>query len=163
MSLLKMLTVGADPLRSLEDPASRGTCLGFDFVDSVRVLPCPDHVAVQMLFPVTVRGGEFDVFPSFEQTDLAGEHWNSTILSHAFYLAVEGGTNRTSDMSVQGVGAPQRAQVEEVFFHALVNRMPESPSFGMAAAALRAEAVARFGETGNVATAVDEALLTVGL
>ena len=32
-------------------------------------------------------------------------HFNSTILSHAFYLAIEGGTNRTSGQSVQGVGA----------------------------------------------------------
>jgi Zn-dependent metalloprotease len=32
-----------------------------------------------------------------------------TIVDHAFYLAIEGGTNRTSGLAVQGVGATNRA------------------------------------------------------
>ena len=37
--------------------------------------------------------------------DNGGVHINATIVTHAFYLAIEGGTNRTSGLSVQGVGA----------------------------------------------------------
>ena len=33
-----------------------------------------------------------------------GEHWNSTILSHAFCLAVEDGANRTTGLRVEPVG-----------------------------------------------------------
>ena len=44
--------------------------------------------------------------------DNGGVHTNSTIVSHAYYLAVEGGTNRTSGLSVQGIGAANREQME---------------------------------------------------
>ena len=37
--------------------------------------------------------------------DNGGVHSNSGIANQAFYLAIEGGTNRTSGLSVQGVGA----------------------------------------------------------
>ena len=36
--------------------------------------------------------------------DNGGVHTNSGIINQAFYLAVEGGVNRTSGLSVQGVG-----------------------------------------------------------
>jgi thermolysin len=42
-------------------------------------------------------------------------HFNSTILSHAFYLAIEGGVNGTSRLAVQGVGSANRDQIEKVF------------------------------------------------
>ena len=50
-----------------------------------------------------------------------GEHWNSTILSHAYYLAIEGGTNRTTGLSVEGVGDASRSEVERIFFRAIVD------------------------------------------
>ena len=47
--------------------------------------------------------------------DNGGVHINSGIANHAFYLAIEGGTNRTSGLSVQGVGGGQpRADREGV-------------------------------------------------
>ena len=39
-------------------------------------------------------------------TDNGGVHINSGIPNHVFYLAVEGGTNRMSGITVQGVGPP---------------------------------------------------------
>jgi Zn-dependent metalloprotease len=51
-------------------------------------------------------------------------HYNSTIASHAYYLAIEGGTDRTSRLSVQGVGAANRDQIEKSFFRALTVLMP---------------------------------------
>ena len=51
--------------------------------------------------PITTRGRY--VGPE----DNGGVHINSGISNHAFYLAIEGGTNRTSGLPVQGVGASQ--------------------------------------------------------
>ena len=49
-------------------------------------------------------------------SDNGGVHSNSSISNHAFYLAVEGGTNRTSGQTVTGVGAANRDKIEKVFF-----------------------------------------------
>ena len=58
--------------------------------------------------------------------DNGGVHINSGIPNQAFYLAIEGGTNRTSGLSVQGVGAANREQIEGVLsrlrLHAAVER-----------------------------------------
>ena len=51
----------------------------------------PDHYSQRFLGP----------------DDNGGVHINSGIPNHAFYLAIEGGTNRTSGLSVQGVGGGQ--------------------------------------------------------
>ena len=48
--------------------------------------------------------------------DNGGVHTNSLIASHAFYLAIEGGTNATSGLGVTGVGAANRDQIENVFY-----------------------------------------------
>ena len=88
---------------------------------------------------------------------------NSTIISHAFYLAVEGGRNRTSGLAVQGVGAANRSQVEQAFFDALVNRLPTSPSLFQAAEAVVQAAQSRFGSSSATTTAVTQAFRAVGL
>ena len=59
-------------------------------------------------------------------------HTNSTIVSHAFYLAIEGGENRTSGLSVQGVGPGRRADIERAFFRAFVYMLPENATMSMA-------------------------------
>jgi len=64
--------------------------------------------------------------------DDGGVHINSTIVSHAFYLAVEGGTNRTSGLSVQGIGAANREQMEKVYYRAFTQLMPSNASFAVA-------------------------------
>ena len=56
--------------------------------------------------------------------DNGGVHINSGIANHAFYLAIEGGTNRTSGLSVQGVGAANREQIERVFYRAFTQMLP---------------------------------------
>lgn len=45
-------------------------------------------------------------------------HSLASLSNHAFYLAIEGGTNRTSGITVQGVGGANRAQVERAFYRA---------------------------------------------
>ena len=62
----------------------------------------------------------------------ADPHYNSTIASYAYYLAIEGGTDRTSGRTVQGVGAANREQIEKSFFRALTALMPSSSTFATA-------------------------------
>jgi thermolysin len=64
--------------------------------------------------------------------DDGGVHINSTIVSHAFYLAIEGGTNRTSGLSVQGVGAANREQMEKVYYRAFTQLLPSNATFAVA-------------------------------
>ena len=65
------------------------------------------------------------------------EHWNSTILSHAFYLAIEGGTNLATQITVEGAGAANREQVERIFFRALTELMPQRVRLWVAADVIR--------------------------
>lgn len=166
--------------RSLSDPTS---------IEAVPRVTYPDHYNRRLVFPlVAVNNGPLlcgsarcDLYPAFfvdgrlmlerayvpgrglDQTDNGGVHLNSTIISHAFYLAIEGGTNRTSGRTVQGVGAAGREQVERVFFAAVRDLLPRLASFPQAAAAIRESARITYGPSANVTRAVNEALLAVGL
>ena len=91
-----------------------------------------------------------------------GSHWNSTILSHAFYLAIEGGTHRTSGMTVDGVGGERRAEIERIFFRAMTHLMPAAGSFRMAAAVIR-QSAADLAAGSDAEQAVEQALCAVGL
>ena len=99
---------------------------------------------------------------SLNQYGYGGEHWNSTILSHAFYLAIEGGTNRTTGLRVQGVGDASRAEVERIFFRAMTDLMPAATSLPQAAEAIR-QAAADLSGGGEARRAVAQALIAVGL
>ena len=67
--------------------------------------------------------------------DDGGVHINSGIPNQAFYLAVEGGRNRISGITVQGVGAANREQIERAFYRAFVFLLPASANFSTARAA----------------------------
>jgi len=90
-------------------------------------------------------------------------HYNSTIASHAYYLAIEGGTNRTSGLTVQGVGAANREQIEKVFFRALTSLMPSSATFALTRAATIQAARDLYGAGGAVERAVTQAWDAVGV
>jgi len=91
-----------------------------------------------------------------------GEHWNSTILSHAFYLAVEGGANRTTGLRVEGVGDPGRGEVERIFFRAMTDLMPSATSLPLTADAIR-QAAADLAAGSEAQRAIAQALAAVGL
>ena len=95
--------------------------------------------------------------------DNGGVHTNSTIGSHAFYLAVEGGTNRTSGLSVQGVGAANRDQIEKVFYRAFVYSLPSDATFSLARAATIRSAQELYGPGGAVERAITQAWTAVGV
>ena len=69
------------------------------------------------------------------ESDNGGVHTNSTIVTHAYYLAVEGGTNATSGVTVIGLGPERRALVEQIFYRALAHLVPADATFSMARAA----------------------------
>ena len=92
-----------------------------------------------------------------------GVHWNSTILSHAFYLAIEGGTHETTGLTVSGVGGDRRHDVERVFFRAMTELIPPQVNLPIAALAVRIAALDLFGAGSDVFSAVHQALNVVGL
>ncbi len=152
------------PVRSLANPGSLDVQRGHGY---------PDHYSRRYEF--LLLGGDDGIDYSqwiFVGGELAflseggygygGEHWNSTILSHAFYLAVEGGTNRTSGISVEGVGRDGRADVERIFFRAMTELMPSTTSLPLTADILRQAAVDLAPGT-DAERAVRQALVAVGL
>jgi len=103
---------------------------------------------------------------SIRLTDSAdnGEvHNNSTIASHAFYLAIEGGTNRTSQLAVQGVGPTNREQIEKVFYRAFTQLLPASATFSTARAATIQAARDLYGAGSAPERAVTQAWTAVGV
>lgn len=91
-----------------------------------------------------------------------GQHPNSLILSHAFYLAIEGGTNRTSGMTVDGGGGANREEVERIFFRAMTDLMPSASSLPQAADAIR-QSAADLAPGSDAQRATEQALRAVGL
>jgi len=95
--------------------------------------------------------------------DNGGVHTNSTIVSHAFYLAIEGGTDATSGLSVQGIGGANREQMEKVFYRAFTELLPSNATFAVARAATIQAARDLYGAGGTVERAVTEAWTAVGV
>src|SRR4030095_7165021 len=102
------------PNRSLSDPAS------IEIRHDSGTMGYPDHVSKMLNYVLVVTGGtatnptSVSFFPiAFSNghfvfflnggADGGGVHLNSTLFSHSFYLAVEGGRNGTSGVSVSGV------------------------------------------------------------
>ena len=145
-------------------------------VSVVPGVPYPDAWDSMIRFIVATRdgrtfaGGRWSPlafvdgrFVGLVSADSGGVHHNSTVLSHAFYLAIEGGRNATTGRSVTGVGAANRADVERAFFRAMTDLMPPEASLRDAARAIRQSAVDLFGSGSTTHTAVSRALHAVGL
>jgi bacillolysin len=96
-------------------------------------------------------------------SDNGGVHTNSSISNHAFYLAVEGGTNRVSGLTVRGVGAANRLQIETVFYRAVTQLLPASATFAMARTATIQAARDLYGAGSPAERAVTEAWTAVGV
>jgi Zn-dependent metalloprotease len=110
---------------------------------------------------VFVRGEYFGTLGN-DSFGYGGDHWNSLILSHAFYLAVEGGTHRTSGMTVEGGGKANREDIERIFFRAMRDLMPAMASLPIAAAVIR-QSAADLAPGSDAQRAIDQALRAVGL
>ena len=158
---------GGDPRRSLENP--RSIRLG----DSALLYPDAASRLFLFLLGVFEDTGEGFWLPvgsvdgrtiiPLPTDDDGGVHINSTILSHAFYLSIEGGRNRTTGLAVEGVGGVNRTLVERAFFRAMTDLMPSQPKFAMAAAVIRQSALDLYGTRSATYLAIDQALNAVGL
>jgi Zn-dependent metalloprotease len=157
-------SAGSASWRSLVDPGTLA-------VESTGTVRYPDHYDNRIRYPLVVVNNLLLLAPFpivngrfiFVGTDGGAVHWNATLMGHVYYLAVEGGTNRTSGRVVQGVGADNRSDIERVFFRAMNTLMPQAPTFPVAAAAIRQAAVDLFGSGSTSFRAIDQALGAVGL
>ena len=95
--------------------------------------------------------------------DGGGVHINSGIPNHVFFLAIEGGTNRTSGLGVQGVGGASREQIERVFYRAFTLMLPSNANFFLARQATIQSARDLFGAGSAAERAVTQAWDAVGV
>jgi thermolysin len=93
----------------------------------------------------------------------SGVHRNSTVASHAYFLAIEGGTNRTSGLRVEGVGRARRDQVERAFYRAFAYLLPSAAGFAVARAATIQSATDLYGAGSPAASAIAQAWSAVGV
>jgi thermolysin len=95
--------------------------------------------------------------------DGGGVHINAGIPNHAFFLAIEGGTHRVSGITVQGVGAANREQIEKVFYRAFTVLLPSNATFATARAATIQAARDLYGAGSAAERAVTLAWTAVGV
>ena len=107
----------------------------------------PDHYSIRFTGP----------------EDGGGVHINSSIPNHAFYLAIEGGTNRTSRLPVQGVGAANREQIERIFYRGFTSYLTPLSNFAQARQATLRAASELFGDSSAAFRAVSQAWTAVGV
>lgn len=127
--------------------ARTGAVPGIRSMQSPTAYGDPDHYSVRY------RGTE----------DNGGVHINSGIPNHAFFLAIEGGTNRVSGSAVTGVGFANRDQIEKVFFRAFTTMLPVRATFSQARAATIQSARDLYPSNAAVERAVTDAWTAVGV
>ena len=90
-------------------------------------------------------------------------HTNSAIGNQWFYLAIEGGTNRTSGLQVTGVGGANREQIEKVVYRAFTQLMPANATYSTARAATIQAATDLYGGSSAAVRAVTQAWAAMGV
>jgi thermolysin len=124
-----------------------GVATGIRSLSNPLAFGHPDHYS--LLF----RGPE----------DNGGVHINSGIPNNAFYLAIEGGTNRTSGLAVQGVGGANREQIERIFYRGFTSYLTPGATFAQARQATLRAASELYGDSSAAARAVQQAWTAVGV
>lgn len=71
----------------------------------------------------------FDPPSCTDANDNCGVHINSGIANQAFYLLVQGGTNRTSGLGVAGLGFANRERAEKIFYRGFTRYLTPSARF----------------------------------
>jgi bacillolysin len=95
--------------------------------------------------------------------DNGGVHVNSAIGNQWFYLAIEGGTNRTSGLGVTGVGSANREQIERVVYRAFTQLMPANATYSTARAVTIQAATDLYGASSAATRAVTQAWAAMGV
>jgi Zn-dependent metalloprotease len=108
--------------------------------------------------PARVRGTP-DHFSKYSVA--MDDHLGAAVSNHAFYLLTEGGTNRTSGLSVaEGIGMEKALRI---FYRALTVYLRPSDTFAAARKATLKAAEDLFGKDSVEAKRVDEAWAAVGV
>ncbi|MEW6457309.1 MAG: M4 family metallopeptidase [Acidobacteriota bacterium] len=92
--------------------------------------------------------------------DNGGVHINSSIANHCFYLLAKGGTNRTSGISVSGIG---RDKAEKIFYRAFVQYLWPSANFSNARWATVQASVDLYGAASTERQRVEQVWTAVGV
>jgi bacillolysin len=121
-------------LRSLIDPAAKGH---------------PNHYSLRRFIGT--------------DTDDGGVHYNATIGGHAFYLAVAGGRNTVSGITVPGVGLGSIERMEKIFFRAFTQLMTPNSQYSDARRATLQAASDLYGAGSNDRAQVELAWTAVGV
>lgn len=121
-------------LRSLSDPTTQGL---------------PDHYSLRRFIGTS--------------TDDGGVHINMTIATHAFYLAVAGGRNRVSGITVPGVGFNNIERMERIFYRAFTLLMAPNSRFSDARRATLQAASDLYGAGSTERAQVELAWTAVGV
>jgi bacillolysin len=139
---------GSGPLKAdyllAEDITSPGAVRS---MDDPRRFGQPDHYTTRYLGPL----------------DNGGVHINSSIPNQVYYLAIEGGQNRTSGLGVPGVGPARREQIEKVMYRAFTLMMPASATFAVARQVTLQSARDLYGDDSPVERALSAAWTAVGV
>lgn len=96
-------------------------------------------------------------------SDNGGVHTNSGISNEMFYLAIMGGTDSVSGLSVTGVGFDHRDQIEKVIYRAFTQLMPGNATFSVARAATIQAARDLYGAGSAPESAITQAWTAVGV
>jgi bacillolysin len=121
-------------LRSLSNPLAKGH---------------PDHYSLRRFIGTS--------------TDDGGVHFNLTIATHAFYLAVAGGRNRVSGINVPGIGFSNIERMERIFYRAFTQLMGPNSQFSDARRATLQAATDLYGGGSNERAQVELAWTAVGV
>lgn len=114
-----------------------------------------------------IAGGEPDHYSLRRfigtSTDEGGVHFNLTIATHAFYLAVTGGRNRVSGINVAGVGMANIERMEKIFYRAFTLLMGPNSRFSDARRATLQAATDLYGAGSTERAQVELAWTAVGV
>jgi len=123
------------PGRSLADPSSVRVWVGYNY---------PDHYSKRYV----------------GSADYGGVHINCTIPSHWYYLLAHGGTNKTSGISVTGIGL---SKAEKIAYRTWVHYLHPTSNFKGARAASFQAASDIYGSGSTEAQTVLQAWTAVGV
>ncbi len=121
-------------VRSLADPHANGD---------------PDHYSLRQFIGTS--------------TDNGGVHFNATIVDHVYYLAVNGGRNRVSGITVAGVGLANLDRMASIFYRAFGFFLVPSSTFADARAATLRAAEELYGTSSHEFVQLKLAWQAVGL
>jgi len=129
------------PGRSLANPSSVRIWAAYNYF-------YPDHYSKRYILPADI------------DHDGGGVHINSTIPSHWYYLLAHGGKNKTSGISVTGIGL---SKAEKIAYRTWVNYLHPTSNFKSARAASYQAAVDLYGAGSPEAQTVRQAWTAVGV